>query len=270
MSKGSDSRAPGFVALIPAAGVASRLPELQSSKEMLPVPLRAEWRSQAAETGPVMCNLLRSLRLANISETRIILRVGKEDIPEHLSNGDWDDMNLRYEFTPGTSGVPETVAVGLADKPAANVLFGFPDILFDPVNAFEILATRLHDGRADVVLGVFPTENPAKMDMVKVEADSTVSEIDIKPRKTSLELTWILAAWRPSFTMYLLDVHDNQPERLLMQASQHRDPQLGHILQLAIQDGLRVEAEAFEGGRSLDIGTPDDLMKAQYFFAGTT
>jgi glucose-1-phosphate thymidylyltransferase len=34
------------------------------------------------------------------------------------------------------------------------------------------------------------------------------------------------------------------------------------VIQAAIQHGLSVEAEVFEAGRYLDIGTPEDLMRA--------
>ena len=258
MSKRSDPNAPGFLALVPAAGVASRLPQLRTSKEMSSVPMHPGLGSADSKAEPVICHLLRSLRLANIIETRIVLRTGKWDIPDHLSNADWDDMNLRYTITSGTSGVPETILLGLADKPAANVLFGFPDILFEPVTAFETMSIRLLESAADVVLGAFPTRNPAKMDMIGIEADSSVSRIDIKNADSPFDLTWILAAWRQSFTAYVVDIQRDEPARVADKAA-HSPVHLGHVLQLAIEDGMRVEAQAFPGGRSIDIGTPDDL-----------
>ena len=263
MSKRSHSCDAGFIALIPAAGIASRLPQVVGSKEMLPVAAAGVGHPPGVETEPVICHLLRSLRQAGATETRIVLRTGKWDIPEYLSQHDWNDLNLKFVFTRGTSGVPETVATGLRDRPGANILFGFPDILFEPVDAMKKLGRRLLDSEADVILGAFPTLNSAKMDMVKIEQDDRVSTIEIKPEHTSLEFTWITAAWTPSFTDYFLDLQQNAPARVQRQAAAHADLHLGHSLQLAIDDGLRVEAQVFTSGRSLDIGTPDDLGKAQ-------
>jgi glucose-1-phosphate thymidylyltransferase len=262
MSKSPRSRDAGFIALIPAAGIASRLPGVTGSKEMLPVPAR-DSSSHAATTEPVICHLLRSLRLAGVAETRIVLRAGKWDIPDHLSHHDWYDLNLNFILTRGTSGVPETVATGLRDRPGNNVIFGFPDILFEPMDAMEKLARRLQDSEADVILGVFPTGNPAKMDMVMIDQDDRVLTIEIKPERTSLSYTWITAAWTPTFTDYFLGLQQNAPTRVREQAAADGDLHLGHLLQLALDDGLRVEAEVFTNGRSLDIGTPDDLDAAR-------
>jgi len=253
MSNGSRPENRRFIALIPAAGIASRLPQLEFSKEMLPVQLRPDDKPAADETEPAICHLLRAFRLVRVAETRIVSRSGKKDITEHLGDVSWADMNIRFHLTEGTSGVPETVSRGLHDHPNADVLFGFPDILFEPADAFSMLGKRLRKSEADVVLGLFPTETPSKMDMVRTDPDGRVTAIEIKPGQTSLKYTWIMAAWKPTFTDYLL-------------ATQHCDQHLGHTLLLAIRDGLRVESVTFASGRSLDIGTPDDLDKARHWF----
>ena len=42
---------------------------------------------------------------------------------------------------------------------------------------------------------------------------------------------------------------------------------IGNVIQTAISKGLQVEAETFENGSYLDIGTPDDLIRAVRGFA---
>jgi glucose-1-phosphate thymidylyltransferase len=111
------------------------------------------------------------------------------------------------------------------------------------------LIHRLENSDADVVLGLFPTDNPSKMDMVDTDDVGRVTDIQIKPGSTTLDLTWIIAAWRPSFSAYV--------------AEHHNGAHLGHVLQRAMADGLRVESQSFPAGRSLDIGTPDDLGRAR-------
>ena len=238
--------------LVPAAGFATRLPGLAGSKEMLEV---------GGE--PAIGHLLRAFRNAGVAETRVVLRQGKWDIPEFLAGPDWQDLNIRYHVTRGTSGVPETVALGLQGLTVDTVLFGFPDILFEPSDAFFRLRNRLHSGDADVVLGLFPTQTPSKMDMVEIDGLDRVVAIEIKPDSTALELTWITAAWRKSFTEYFLSMQQDTPERIRQRAGPGGDPHIGHVLQLAMDDGLVVTAVRFGDGRSLDIGTPEDLDRAR-------
>jgi glucose-1-phosphate thymidylyltransferase len=246
-----------YVGLIPAAGVGARLPGRELSKEMLPV-------DTARETGsPVISHLLGRMARAGIREVTVVLRPEKQDIRDYLAGDEWDRMTFDFRTTPGTSGVPETVALGLKENENSNIAFGFPDILFEPANAFGRMMDRLNSGNADVVLGLFPTPNPTKMDMVDTNKDGTVIEIEIKPGQTRLAYTWILAVWKPTFTAYLCNLVNNDSARVVALATTANDNHLGQVFRLAIADGLAIDSLAFSSGRSLDIGTPDDLALAQ-------
>lgn len=232
-----------YVALLPAAGIGSRLPDRQISKELLRF-------GGGQENGhPVISHVLGCMELAGVNDVIVVLRDEKKDIFEYLTSSEWSHIKFAFEFTPGTSGVPETVALGLGGTQARSVIFGFPDILFEPRDAFVRLIERLDNSGADVVLGLFPTGNPSKMDMVATDDSGRVTDIQIKPDATTLDLTWILAAWRPKFSAYVAENHDGA--------------HLGHVLQSAMADGLRVDSVSFYDGRSLDIGTPDDLERAR-------
>ena len=100
------------------------------------------------------------------------------------------------------------------------------------------------------------------MDMVRMRDDGVVTRIDIKPAETALRLTWILAAWKPTFSRYLLRLIAEPRSRLNDLAPEAGGSHLGHAFQLAMTDGLVIEAVPFADGRSLDIGTPDDLRRA--------
>ncbi len=246
-----------YVALLPAAGIGSRLPDRLLSKEMLPF-------GDAVEGGnPVISHVLSCMQQAGVDNVIVVLRHEKRDIYNYLSTKEWNHISFTFKITPGTSGVPETVAIGLNEAPARRIVFGFPDILFQPADAFVKLIQRLESTNSDVVLGLFPTDSPHKMDMVKVDNDNRVIDIEIKPESTSLALTWIIAAWEPSFSTYLSNlVHDN-PARIAEVATRPGDSHLGHVFQLAMADGLLIQSESFEHGRSLDIGTPNDLHLAR-------
>jgi len=232
-----------YVALLPAAGIGSRLPNRVTSKELL------RFGGGQEDSKPVISHVLSCMNLARINDMIVVLRDGKQDIVEYLTSSEWNHNNFLFEFTPGTAGVPETVALGLGRAQTRNVVFGFPDILFEPRDAFVKLMHRLENSKADVVLGLFPTGNTSKMDMVATDDSSRVTEIQIKPESTTLDLTWILAAWKPSFSAYV--------------AIDHSGAHLGDVFQRAMTDGLRIDSVSFKDGRSLDIGTPDDLERAK-------
>ena len=73
----------------------------------------------------------------------IVMRDDKTDKADYITGSEWAGKRFRFTMTPGTSGVPETVALGLQDAGARNVAFGFPDILFEPQDAFIALMHQL-------------------------------------------------------------------------------------------------------------------------------
>ena len=246
-----------YVALVPAAGTGSRLPNRKLSKELLP------FGSAGSGTKPVISHLLNCIGSAGIRNVIVVLRRGKWDIPDYLTGDEWKHLQFSYKITAGTSGVPATAALGIEGFESRNVVFGFPDILFAPEDAIDRLIRRLRDTSADVVLGLFPTDNPGKMDMVELDDNGKVSAIEIKPMRTRLELTWILAAWTPRFNSYIQQMVNEFPQKLHALAGSPGGGHLGHLFQLALSDGMKIESEWFSEGRTLDIGTPEDLALAR-------
>ncbi|MGI9205098.1 MAG: hypothetical protein ACR2Q3_13870 [Woeseiaceae bacterium] len=243
-----------YVGLIPAAGFGARLPDRKAAKEMLAV---------GHSRTPVIEHLLHCMEVAGLREVAIVLRPEKRDLTDFLQHEKWQHMLFHLRFTPGTSGVPETVSLGLEDLEECSIVFGFPDILFEPGHAVHALTDCLEEGDADIVLGLFPTGSPDKSDMVKTNKGGNVIDIEIKPRGTKLDLTWILAAWRPTFSRYLIDLLQHDGDRLRRFAASSDDQQLGQVFLLAMADGLKIQSVAFTNGRSLDVGTEDDLRLAQ-------
>jgi glucose-1-phosphate thymidylyltransferase len=147
------------------------------------------------------------------------------------------------------------------------VVFGFPDIIFQPDNAFVQLLARQAVTNADMVLGIFPAHQPHKMDMVDVAANGRIRKIQIKPDRTDLELTWIFAVWTSVFTDFMHEyiltcgrqIHNI---RMPLKGEDQQEIFIGDVVQAAIDNGLLVESVIFTEGSYLDIGTPTDLVKA--------
>lgn len=108
------------------------------------------------------------------------------------------------------------------------------------------------------MLGLFPADQPRKMDMVDADSDGKVRQIVIKPHQTQLRHTWGIAVWTPVFTHFM-----HEYLAVARKSALHK-PELfvGDIVQAAIGEGLRVEAVHVSDEPFLDIGTPDDLIRA--------
>jgi glucose-1-phosphate thymidylyltransferase len=225
------------------AGVSAR------SKEVLPV---------GGE--PVAARLLRACAAAGVARAIVVTRPEKRDLVEALGDGAPWGLPVSYRLIEDSRSVPETLAHALRLCPAAEIVLGFPDVLYKPASALATVATEFaRRASADVLLGLFPTDRSDKADMVAVEG-GRVTELRVKPGACELRWTWLLAVWRPSFTAFFLEDLAGNPRH-----AGTREQQVSDILTHAIAAGLEIGAVEFPGGAHLDIGTPEDLERAGRF-----
>lgn len=258
------ARAEAPVGLIPAAGTASRLGTIPCSKEVYPLGFRRAEPEGRLRPRAAAEHLLDAIRVAGARRAFVVLRTGKWDIPAFLEGGERVGLDLAYLVTGSTPGVPYTLARAIPFLEESRVLFGFPDILFEPVDALQRMLARQRQGGADVVLGLFQASRPSKMDMVRRGRGGRIESILIKPERTELRYTWILAVWTARFTGFLSrwcgDVHRRFARGGDAAAgAKAREPYLGHVLQDALDAGLAVDSVRFDRGRYVDIGTPREL-----------
>jgi glucose-1-phosphate thymidylyltransferase len=172
-------------------------------------------------------------------------------------------MRLAYLVVGPTPGPPYTLDEAYPFVRDAVVAFGFPDILFKGDGAFRRLLVQQAINGADIVLGLFPADHPEKMDMVEVDESRRVTELVIQPRQTRLEYSWDVAIWSPAFTEFM--------HRYLVAqkgaASNAPEFSVGHVIQAAIRDRLKVEGVLVSDEPYSDIGTPEGLAKAINRFA---
>ena len=254
------------IGLIPAAGKASRLSPLPCSKELFPLGFqqfgpKAEMRPKVAAHF-----LLEKMRLANIRKAYVILREGKWDIPGYFGDGEMLDMSLAYLMMGLPFGVPYTLDQAYPFVDRSLVALGFPDMVFEPDDAFVQLLAKREGRDADIVLGLFPAHKPHKTDMVELDGSGRVRSLEIKPRQTAHRYAWEIAVWTPAFTRFMheflsstLPGHDGHGADGSRGA---HETHVADVIQAAIDEGLAVDAVTFESGSCLDIGTPDDLFTA--------
>lgn len=242
-----------LIGLIPAAGRAVRLGPLPCSKELLPIGFRE------TPDGPVPKvaghYLLERLRAGGVRKVFMVLHEAKQDVPRYFGTGAIADVALAYLTIPGSRSVPETLDHAFPFVQDAIVALGFPDVLFEPADAYARLVERRAATGADLVLGLFPTERFQTTDMVELAPDGRVARVEVRPRSTSLCFNWLIAVWSPVFTRFL-------HQAVRASAAGEGELQIGAVVRDAVAAGLRVEGVEFPAGSYRDIGTPAELAAA--------
>jgi len=266
--KKQEERSPyDLVGVIPAAGTARRLGPLPCSKELLPVGFHDKANEGRCRPKVVSHYLLERMRLANMSKVYIILRAGKWDIPAYFGDGEMLNLHIAYLIMNFSFGVPYTLDQAYPFIKDSTVVFGFPDILFQPQDAFVQLLAKQAESNADVVLGLFIADQPRKMDMVELDNDGRVRGIQIKPSRTRLRYAWIIAVWTSAFTHFMHEYVLSPSRRDIKDKTgkivpEQKELYVGNVIQAALENNMKVESTLFSKGSYMDIGTPEDLIHA--------
>jgi glucose-1-phosphate thymidylyltransferase len=261
-----------YIGLVPAGGSASRLSPLPFSKELYPVGFDRIGNDTVLKPKVVSHFLLEGIRRAGVEKAYIILRPGKWDLPDYFKGGSMIDLSLGYLVTDLPFGVPYTLDQAYPFVKNDYVAFGFPDIIYSPQNAFSQLIKKQITTNADIVLGLFEATNCNKVDMVETDANGQIIDIRIKPQETNLHHTWLNAVWSPKFTEFLhVFVKDHKNDLMSLHSDLDVDAIqevfIGEVIRSAGKHNLKTQTLVFNQGRYLDIGTPEDVVKAVTFKA---
>lgn len=236
-----------ITAVIPAAGKATRLAStISGSKEVVDVGGR-----------PVISHLLERLATAGVNRVLIALRHGKWDVPATLVGDFLHGLAPAYMVVEETPSPAHSIAPALRLAIDDVVTLAFPDVLFEPRDALGRMLDRLAEDRADIVLGLFPSSQPERVDMVEIDAEGRLIDIVVKQPDRGLRYCWSLAVWTPTFTRYLLDRLSDEVSGGIAEF------QIGDVIRRAVTEGMRAASVVFDEGGILDIGTPEDLARAQ-------
>jgi glucose-1-phosphate thymidylyltransferase len=214
--------------------------------------------------------LLEKFHHADIKKVYAVIRKGKWDIPNYYGDGNEIGIQLAYLIMNHPFGVPYSLDQAYSFVKTSKVFLGFPDVLFEPENAFTLADAALGQKSADLLLGLYPVKDKRqkqKTDMVHFETNGRITQIIVKPKTTDLKFCWVFAIWKPDFTLFMHDYlkHDlAKRQKKINQAEIH----LGHVIQAAIEGGLSVFGHLFTDFQYIDVGNPDNLAQAlrKYFF----
>lgn len=179
------------IGVIPAAGHATRLQgspyaSVGVSKEMLQVRGR-----------PVMAHLVERMRGAGCDEIRVVTRPEKRDVRTFANDAGLSIVTGRPEHVVASVSLALAHPTELAGDDI--VLLGFPDTVWLPDDGFALLLREMTALDADVMLGLFGSDEAARGDVVTLATDALVDRvlaIDVKPPQPSSRLIWGCVAVR--------------------------------------------------------------------------
>lgn len=266
--KNSNTRSrENVVGLIPAAGYSMRLGLIPCSKEIYPIGYHRIEGTREIRPKAVCEYLIESMQSAGVQQIYVVLRKGKWDIPGYLSDGSQFNVDLAYCVMEASAGPVFSLNHAYSFVKDATVAFGFPDIIFKTHDAFQQLLDRRRRTRADVVLGLFPTEETAQDDRIIIDRAGKVRAIAFGKSGPNYPHTWSIAVWGPTFTGFMHEYVASMRKRA--DGSVRRKPgvvtaehTVGHVMAAAFHRGLRMDGIVFANGSWIDIGTPSGMMKA--------
>jgi glucose-1-phosphate thymidylyltransferase len=244
------------IGFLPAAGRGVRFGASGYAKELFPLLFEKESDPSSLEPRPIAKLALQAIAAAGAARCVAVVSPEKLEVVRVLGARD-DGMDLAYVVQPEPRGIPHALRCARPWLEGADVVFAMPDTIFLPGDALA----RVHRARvqagADVMLGVFPTDEPERLGPVEVDASGKVLRVHDKPAEAPARNTWGVASWSPRFTAFCCD-WDAAREK----DARAREGAIGHAFEAARAAGLDVRATAFDAGRFLDIGTPRGLREA--------
>lgn len=250
------------VGLIPAAGRARRISPLPGSKELFPIGFchTTEGSPSKIRAKVVSEYLLESMVLAGAKRIFMILNKRKWDILCYFGDGNKFGTAISYLVVDHLRGMPFTLNQARPWLKDETILFGMPDTIFTPRDAFVQLLGQHRQNGNDLTLGLFRTNTPHRFGMVGLGQSDHVALVVDKPAQTDLTYMWGIACWSSCFTSFL----DDQLQNAVFNG---REVVMGDIFQSAIEERLKVRGVRFDSGEYVDVGTPEDLRHAVQHFS---
>jgi glucose-1-phosphate thymidylyltransferase len=240
-----------IIGILPAAGKASRLHPFTYPKELLPVYFLFDDKHNKVNPKIVAEYSLLAMKNAGINSCLIIISDSKNEIIRYFSNGARLNINIAYLHQETVSGMSGALNIGFEWFKKCYVSLALPDTIFYPFDAISILWQKMQISKSDLILGVFPTDKPEQLGPVRIEENGRVTEILEKPTNTDIFNTWGTAIWSPRFSELFHKLIENSPGDSCQS--------IGYFFNIAILQGLKVEAHYFEDGRYFDLGTPEGI-----------
>lgn len=248
------------IGIIPAAGQGRRLYPFPCPKELFPVGYGDFVVDGRRVKRPKVVSqyLVDQMVEAGAERLFIVIGDGKHDICRYYGSGETFGVDIAYLYQTRLAGMPYAIDLAQPWIGDATILFGMPDTIIEPRDAYRRLLEFYRRTDAELAIGLFATSTPSKFGMVRVRENGDVVETVDKPAQTDLRHMWGNACWGKRFTD-LIRAH-------LARGPFPKEVVLGDIFNLALEQRLRFKGLVFEEGRYIDIGTTEELDDALRLF----
>ncbi len=246
------------VGILPAAGRGRRIAGLRWRKDLYPI----GWEEILVDG--IFCRRPRVVAacsfdaMADAGARKMFMIVGEGGEVMRYFGTERTGVPIAYLYQEEARGA--AFAIDLVRPwlpPDHTILFGFPDTLVEPFDAYARLLETHRSENADLTLGLFPTDRPSAFGMVQLDSNRPVALFD-KPENTDCRFMYGMASWGPALT-------DLQTV-LLGEWSATAEAVPADLFTLAINRGLKVRAHVFEEGQYIDIGTAGELNRAMRLY----
>lgn len=255
----TNTKSEQFVGIIPAAGKGTRLSSLVFPKELVVLPYKKS-KEQKIHDMRVACEFcIECLSSANVNLAYVVISSDKLGIVNFLKDGTDLGVKLGYVYQVGSKGLAHAIDCVYPFIRNKSVVLVFPDTIINPTVAIRKMLQEFKSRDEDVVLGIFDTEFPSDLCQVVYDKYYQVKELFDKDKKVRVNNTWGTAAWRPRFNQFLHDFIKNNN-------SKSSEYSLSDVFSAALKEGMSIFAYPICDSVYLDIGTPEGLNKAIWFF----
>lgn len=244
------------IGLLPAAGRGTRFGASGYAKELFPLLFEGDADGEL-ELRPICELALLAIQAAGAERCVTAVSREKVELLRVLGQGLEVGMALAYVVQPEPRGLPDVIRCARAWLGDNDVLLAMPDTVFLPSSALAKVHARRIETDRDLMLGVFPVDEPGRLGPVDIGPDGSVRRVYDKPGDTPHRNTWGVASWSARFTSFCYEWAEREDRE-----RPRKELILGHVFEAARVEGLSVGAVFFEEGRFIDIGTPRGLRAA--------
>lgn len=237
--------------LIPAAGMGTRMKPYTNAipKELLPV-----------DGVAVIEHVIEAFKLAGIIDISVVVGWKKNAILDYLGSGRRLGVNLTYVVQDERLGLANAILAGenvIKDESFAIVLgdnFFYPKTFLLDLKKFHL------ENKADVTLGVVDVEDTTRHGILEFKGESVINIIE-KPKPEDAP------SHKGAAGIYIVS-HEIFDAIHQIRPGYNNEYQLGDAIKVLIDRGRKVIYKNIDGYH-IDVGTPEDLKRANRIFAQT-
>ncbi|GAE87560.1 nucleotidyltransferase family protein [Acetivibrio straminisolvens] len=233
----------------PGRRLGTRMKPFKLWKELIPVGYKEYSDGQKSKFIPKLIAEYTIDNMVRAGAKRIVMVLNEQKIEllRFFGNGSLNGASIAYlcqDTSRNITGMPIAIDEGYRWLKDCTVMMGMPDTIVEPFDCFKQLLEMSNEKKADLTLGVFPTNKPHRLAPVVINSNTSKVEIIYdKPKETRIFNTWNIAVWSNRFTELL---HEYVWDYVSKKENTGTEILLSDIFNAAIKEGLNVYAKFFK------------------------